>query len=248
MEELQASPVAEAQIPAPVQTDETPEVVNPEPNEPQADETPEDPRDKTVKSLQRRVDRLTAAKYQTQAEAQQARQQLEQLQARLAQYEQPEQPQQQQADPITLAKEIAKIEKVTEKANQIAKEGATKFKDFGEAVKVVNREAGQLFDQYGRATPFGEAILASDDPAAVIHAIGTNPDLAADLADLSPIQQARRIARLEAELSKPKEPPKSSAPKPITPVKASKPDNGLSDDLPIDEWRRRFLEQRAKRF
>lgn len=249
--ETQVSPVAETQNQA-ADIDATqveqPEDVDQEPETQQEAATPDDPRDKAVKNLQRRIDRLTAAKYQTQAEVNQARQQMEQLQARLAQYEQPEQTQHPQADPVILAKEIAKIEKVTEKANQVAKEGAAKFKDFREAVQVVNREAGQMFDNYGRATPLGEAILAADDPAAVIHAIGTDAELAADLADLTPIQQARRIAKLEAELSKPKAPPQSSAPKPITPVKASKPDNGLSDNLPLDEWRRRFLEQRAKRY
>lgn len=247
--ETQVSPGEETQNPAPVQTDEAlPDVVDQEPETPEKDEAaPEDPSAKAVKNLQRRIDRLTATKYQTQAEVNQARAEAEQLRQRLAQYEQPEQPQQQGPDPITLAKEIARIEKVTEKANAIAKQGAEKFPNFREAVQVVNREAGSMFDQYGRSTPFGEAVLSADDPAAVIHAIGTDPDLAAELADLSPIQQARRIARLEIELSKPKEPPKSTAPKPLTPIKANKPDNGLSDNLPIDEWQRRFLAERAKR-
>jgi hypothetical protein len=60
--------------------------------------------------------------------------------------------------------------------------------------------------------------------------------MAADLADLSPAQQIRRIARLEIELSKPKEPIRSSAPKPITPVKAKSTPEGLADDLSTEEW------------
>ena len=248
--ETQVSPVVETLNNAPV-TDEAEqsaqEPVTPADEAPKADETPDDPRDKTVKSLQRRIDRLTAAKYQTLAEANQARQQMEQLQARLAQYEQPQEPQQPQVDPISLAKEIAKIEKVTAKANEVAKTGAAKFQNFNAAVQTINREAGPMFDQYGRATPLGEVLLSADDPASVMHHIGSDPDLAAELADMTPIQQARRIARLEVELSKPKEPPKSSAPKPLEAIKgksSGEKDPAQMSDREFAEWRKRQIAQR----
>ena len=236
----------ETQNPTP-ELDVTPEVVAPETATPEPDETPDDPRDKTVKSLQRRVDRVTAARYQAEARAQQAEERAQQAAQRLAQYEQPESAPQ-APDPLSLAREIARIEKVTERANSIAKDGAARFETFKAALQVVNREAGPLFDQIGRATGLGEACLSADDPAAVLNYIGSDPDLAAELADLTPIQQARRIARLEMELSKPKEPAKSNAPKPLSPVKAISSDpSSLSADIPIDEWKRRFLAQRSKR-
>jgi hypothetical protein len=49
-------------------------------------------------------------------------------------------------------------------------------------------------------------------------------------------------------MSKPRETKQSMAPKPISPARAIARDTGaLSNDLPMDEWARRFLQQRAKR-
>jgi hypothetical protein len=231
------SPDAETQNPAP-ETDVNPEAVTPETapeetDQPGKDEA--DPRDKAVKSLTRRVDRVTAARYQAEARAQEAEKRAQEAMQRLAQYEQPQE-QPNGPDPLTLAKEIARIERVTDKANTIAKDGAKRFDNFQTALQVIAKEAGPLFDQVGRPTGLGEACMSADDPAAVLHHIGSDPDLAAELADLTPIQQARRIARLEIELSKPKEPPRSNAPKPIAPVKAKASPEGLADELSTDEW------------
>jgi len=239
------SPDAETQNPAP-ETDVTPEIVNPETAATEPDETPDDPRDKTVKSLQRRVDRITATRYQAEARAQQAEQKAQEAMQRLAQYEQPEQQQQNAPDPLTLAREIAKIERISEKANGIAKDGEKRFDNFKAALVVVSREAGPLFDQVGRATPLGEVCLSADDPAALLHYIGSDPDLASELADLTPFQQARRIARLEMEMSKPKEPPRSNAPKPITPVKATAGDTALSDKDSAEAWAAKFYALRKQ--
>ena len=249
--ETNVAPEAETLTPASEQA-ETPEVATPEVDatpEPDESQKPEeDPRDKTVKSLQRRVDRITAARYQAEASASQARQEIEQYRHRLSQYEQGETPQAQQADPMALANEIANIREVTAKSNTVFKEGGKRFgADFGKAVNLVIEEAGPLVvpiapgASIGKPTPLGEAILDSDDPAAVLHYLGNNPDAAADLHGLSAIQVARRIARIELDLGKAKEPKQSNAPKPITPVKASsKDDGGLSDDLAPEEWAKRF--------
>ena len=180
------------------------------------------------------------------ARAQQAEREREEVRQRLAQYEQPEQQQSQAPDPLSLAKEIAKIERVTEKANSIAKDGATRFENFKAALQVVSREAGPLFDQVGRPTPLGEVCISADDPAALLHYLGSDPDLAAELADLTPIQQARRIARLEMEMSKPKEPPRSNAPKPLKPVKAVSSDVALSDQDSAEAWASKFYALRKQ--
>lgn len=244
-EENNVSPGEETQNPTP-ELDATPEVVNPETVTTEPDETPDDPRDKTVKSLQRRVDRITAARYQAEARAQQAEREREEVRQRLAQYEQPEQQHSQAPDPLSLAKEIAKIERVTEKANGIAKDGAARFENFKAALQVVSREAGPLFDQVGRPTPLGEVCISADDPAALLHYLGSDPDLAAELADLTPIQQARRIARIEMDMSKPKEPPRSNAPKPLKPVKAVSSDVALSDQDSAEAWATKFYALRKQ--
>lgn len=147
-----------------------------------------------------------------------------------------------------LAKEIAKIERITERSNAIAGEGAKRFGDqFGNAVKMLTREAGSMFDTYGRPTGLGEAVLSADDPAAVINALGSDPDLAAEFADLSAVQQARRIARLEIELSKAPEIKHSNAPKPITPARgaaSTEKSPAEMSDAEFAAWRKRQIAQR----
>lgn len=252
--EALVAPDAATEIPA-SEAVQTPEVTDPEASaETQPDEPQEpDPRDKAVKSLNRRVDRITAARYQAEARAQQASQEAEQLRQRLAQYEQGETPQPRQQDPLALANEIATIREVTAKSNAVAKDGEKRFEGFGKAVSVVIEEAGPLVvpiapgQSIGRPTPLGEAILDSEDPAAVLHYLGNNPDAAADLHGLTATQVARRIARIELEIGKAKEPKQSNAPKPITPVKsAAKDDGGLSDNLPPEEWAKRFRKMRRE--
>ena len=239
---------AATEIESPV-TDENAEVVTPEPGtQTEQPETQEDPAAKSLKRLERRIDRVTAARYQAEAEREQARQESAQLRAQLQQFTQPEeQPRQPQIDPMQLANEIATVREITSKSNAIAKDGETKYgkAEFASALRTVQEEAGQLFTPQGKPTAIGEAVLSADDPAALLHHLGTNPDVAAELADLTPVQAARRIARIEIEMSKPVAPKQSNAPRPITPVRASSAaSGGLSDDLPIDEWAKRFRNSR----
>jgi hypothetical protein len=242
--ETLVSPDSETQNPETV-TDENAEVVTPETDsQTEKPETPEDPAAKSLKRLERRIDRVTAARYQAEAEREQARQETAQLKARLQQFEQQEeQPRSPQVDPMQLANEIATVREITSRSNSIAKDGEAKFgkAEFAQALRTVQDEAGSLFTPRGTPTAIGEAVLSADEPAALLHYLGTNPDIAAELADLTPVQAARRIARIEIEMSKPVAPKQSNAPRPITPVRASSAaSGGLSDDLPIEEWAKRF--------
>lgn len=229
---------------------EPPEVATPETQaEEQAQEQPAESEEDRLARLQARFDRrtgkLTAARYQAEARAEQAEQRAREAAERLAQYEQPQERQQPQADPVVLAKHIAYIERITEKSNAVAKDGASRFPAFNQALGVVTQEAGALFHPHGAPTPMGEAVLAADDPAALLHYLGTHPDVASDLDGLSPIQVARKLARIEFDMSKPPEPKQSTAPKAISPVKsATRDDGGLRDDLTTDEWARRFRKLR----
>lgn len=238
-----------AVLPEPTQTAQetapTPEVA-----EPETVETPEahegsDESDKSLKRMERRIQRLTAAKYQTMAEAQNAKAEADSLRQKLAQYEQPETPA--GPDPLALAREIARIEKIAERSNTIAKDGAARFPQFEHAIQAIARDVGPLFDRVGRTTGLGEAVLATDDPAAVLHAIGTDPDLAGELSEMSTIQQVRRIARLEAELGKTPEPKASTAPKPIAPVKGAgggNKDPSQMSDAEFAQWRKEQIKAR----
>lgn len=212
---------------APEQT-QTPEVVTPDAEQSQED-THEggkeaDPTAKLQARFDRRIGRATAARYQAEARAEQEAARARELAERLAQYEQ--QPQESEAAiprdkvlPLAqqLAAQIRQQEKVVESVRAVLEKGKT-LEGFDQACNAVDAEVA-FYDRAGRPTPFLQTVMECADPARVLHHLGRNPDLAADLADLTPTQQARRLDRIEAELSKPAETKTSAAPKPITPVK-----------------------------
>lgn len=233
---------------APAQT-QTPEVVTPDAEHSQED-THEggkeaDPTAKLQARFDRRIGRATAARYQAEARAEQEATRARELADRLAQYEQ--QPQQTEAIspekvlPLAqqLAQQIRQQEKVVESVRAVLEKGKT-LEGFNEACNAVDAEIA-FYDRAGRPTPFLQTVMECADPARVLHHLGRNPDLAADLADLTPTQQARRLDRIEAELTKPAEPKTSAAPKPIAPVRGG--GSGAKDyspemsDAEFNAWR-----------
>ena len=242
--ETQVSPDAETQNPAPETAIETPEVATPETQVEAAPEPTE--AEKHQRTLQRMEQRLNRKHAQAAAAAERA----QMLEQRLAQYEaRPQQEQQPVLDEQAIthkALEIAKVARVAEQSNTVYTEGKKAFPDFDTALKVVIEEAGPLIDQKGLPTALGQVVLEADKPAAVLHYLGQNPDVAAELADLTPTQMARRMARIESDLSA--KPKTSAAPQPLKPVKPAAVTNELSPDLPVDEWmKRREKEIRERR-
>jgi hypothetical protein len=70
-------------------------------------------------------------------------------------------------------------------------------------------------------------------------------DEAARIMSLPPIQMARELTKLEFKLGQPATKPVSKAPAPIKPLGSGKAaGEGLSDDLPIDEWMRRHNQRK----
>jgi hypothetical protein len=65
-----------------------------------------------------------------------------------------------------------------------------------------------------------EIVMAADNAADVAYHIASQPKLAAEIARLPPIEAARAIGRIEATLTLPRPRTQSSAPPPVTPVKA----------------------------
>lgn len=251
-QETLVPPVAETQNPATEPT-ETPEVVTPE-TETQTEQEPKaEDADRTVKRLERRIDRLTAARYQTAAEAAQARKEAEELKARLAQYEQQE-PQQETLTPekvLPIARQMAEYlrtqERVQDRVQQVMKAGKA-LDGFDAACNAVNEEL-PFYSQNGAPTPFLGVVMECESPAVVLHHLGRNPDLAEELARLTPTQQARRLDRLEAELNRKPEPKASNAPKPIEPLRGTgggaNKDPAQMSDAEFAKWRRAQIAQRG---
>lgn len=243
---------SEISAPEPV---ETPEVTTPETTDEQKHDDPAksekaDEADKSLKRLQRRVDRVTAARYQAEARAQQ-------LEAQLARYQQQtqEEGEKPSIDPSRIeeivsqkAREIAKVEQVAERSNKTFEAGVKAFGDtFKASIAAVIDEAGPLIDPKGLPTALGEAILDSDEPAKLLHYLGQNPDAAESLQGLSAAQLGRRIARIEAEIGKAPEPAPSKAPKPLQPVKSTVASSGEPDPKDTVAWIRWRNQQNKRR-
>ena len=226
---------------------QNPEVASPETSttehSQQTDATPEngDDADKSLKRLQRRVDRVTAARYQAEARAQQ-------LEAELQRYRQParteEQPDAVTPDDIDRlaterAREIVKTETVIEQSRSIrsaAVKAAGGESKFEQALAVVMDEAGPLADpRTNHWTPLGEAISRKGPEAAaeMLVYLGKNPDVAASLHGLDRFDLAERMTEIRAEMrAKP-----APLPKPLKPVTPSGVTAGRSAaQMTDDEW------------
>lgn len=191
---------------------------------------------KTVKKLLRRIDRLTARNGAASNEARMLREQV----ATLSKPEQTE-----DAKPLTeedidriasqRANDMVRRQSVAQRANAVLESGKG-LEGFDAAVNAVAEEV-PFTNARGQPTPFIEAVLDSDDPAALLHYLGNNPDEAADFADLSPAQIGRRLAKLEVKLaSEPKKKP-SAAPKPLSPVTPKAGGSGEpSDGDSVEDW------------
>lgn len=155
-------------------------------------------------------------------------QEAQEYKKRVEQYErsQPKQEREQiQIDPQeveriigTKAQEIAHANSLIDKCNQLAARGGKEFSDWADCLNALNEEV-PLLGQHSIPTPFMQEVLDADDPAALVRYLGQNPDIASELADLSPTKLARRLDRIERDMKQKPQP--SSAPAPIEPVKST---------------------------
>lgn len=236
--ETTVAPAAETQTPAAEQTQ--PEVVTPgtEPKtEPQVSE--KDERDRAIARMERRINQKHAQAAANGERARIAEDRLAQYERNRPAEERPKvevDPQEVQRLIGTRAQEIARQSRIADKCNDIVNAGNKAFPDFGEAIAHLGADL-PLFSDRG-PTPALEAIMDADDPAALLHYLGKNPDIAADLADLSPNQLTRRLIKLEADMKPTRQ--TSSAPKPLEPVKPaaapSTPDP-VTNPAAWREWR-----------
>jgi len=115
----------------------------------------------------------------------------------------------------------ARFEKVQQAKQEQAQEAAQNW-----AAQI--EEAKQRypdFDQVARnptlpiSKALGEQITASDVAGDLAYYLGKNPEQAARLSSLPPVEMARAIGRIEQQVSAPQPKTVSTAPQPISPVK-----------------------------
>lgn len=203
--------------------------------------------DKASKALQRRIDRLTREKYQLKAENDQLRTPKERADDEKDNLTEDEVETRAEAR----AREIAELKEIQSRCNAVFDKGVKNNKDFAKAVQAVAEEIGTPFDAKGRPTPTMAAILDADEPEKLIQHLADNPEIAAELADLSPSKQIRRIVQIEKEMGEESKPKPSNAPKPATPVNAgattASKDPATMTDKEFAEYRRQEIKKRNGR-
>ena len=189
----------------------------------------------------RRIDELTRARREAERERDAYRAMIE-SQGQQSDPTKPAAPAQPTVDVETRAREIAAQERLNEAANRIYSEGKMAHpEDFDQAVMQVAQVA-----DLSRRPDFFEAVTALPNAADVYYAMGKNPDEAAHILSLPTARMAIELARLSAEVGRPK--PQSRAPAPIAPVgKTAAPSATLSEDLPMAEWIKRREETARRR-
>lgn len=126
------------------------------------------------------------------------------------------------------AGEIAQQQAIAERGASVSKTGAEAFPDFMSAVSTL--------DALGISGEQVQSLLGMDDAHKVIYSLGKNPEEAARILVLPPLQQGRELERLSAK--SPQAAPKavSKAPAPINPVNGSTTVETDPSKMTTDEW------------
>ncbi len=144
------------------------------------------------------------------------------------------------------ATQIAATARFNENCNRIAETGEKEFKDWNDALRNLNL-VGALGP--GASTEFLETAIELRDPHKVLHHLGLHIEEAERITKLPPKKMALEMARVEAMLNTPTPaptlPPISNAPPPVIPVGgASKAGAPSIEDPNISTAD--FMELRAK--
>lgn len=106
------------------------------------------------------------------------------------------------------------------------------------------------FDSVVGSVPLGDAVCIAikqlDEGAELAYYLGENPDKAARLNKLNPVQQIIEIGKIAATLNKPESKNVSRAPKPITPVGHRSASAADPDDMSMDDYVAYRNEQRRR--
>lgn len=199
----------------------------------EAKDEAQDQREKDLRRLKRRNEKLLQDRAVERAERERLAAELERIRTAAESDDDTTA----KADPRAIAQQMRLAEKTAEATQKVMKEAAAKFPDFESAVADLVEEIGPQIDQHGRPSPLMDAVLDSDNAAAVLHYLGKNTEIAAELAGLTPARIGRRISAIESELKAKAAPPKpSAAAKPLTPIKASAPPPVDPSKLTDKQW------------
>jgi len=252
MDQNEVAPIeAEAEIEAQEEST-TSEDANTEPKA----ETPRKPR----RSVERRIDQLTAQLRQKERELEETR---------TKSTPEPEKsPRREDFDDYESFIEAKAEHKAIQAAEKRLNEADTKAKErearaqeenqqrsFVEAREHILEKGAEAYDDFEAVTTnddlsitpvMADALLSSEKGHELWYHLGKNPELADRIADMHPVQQLMELGRIEATLSGRKP---SAAPRPTTTLNSrGSSANALSDKLSTDEWIKRRREEVRKSF
>ncbi len=147
------------------------------------------------------------------------------------------QPQFTAADIEVRAQQLAEKSQFDAASQTSYEAGKVKYPDFDAKLQTFKMLGGLSDAQI-------QAALATGSAHDVLYTLGSNPDEAARIMSLPPLQSAVEMAKIVAR--QPVAARASAAPAPITPVGSggTRLPEGLADELPDDEWFRRRNEQK----
>lgn len=127
-------------------------------------------------------------------------------------------------------------------ANKADQAGRKNYKDWDKATDTLKTLGG--FDPETM-----QSLLATDDPAKVLHTLGSKPDEYHRVMDLPPAKRLAEMIKMALPAPKQKNPP-SKAAAPVAPVGARTRQGGtdLRDDLSDDDWYARRRAQKEARW
>ena len=239
------------QAPAESQTTESAPVVDAKPETTEAEKPKED-------GFQKRIDKVTADKYTEKRRA-------DELQKRVDAFEASKTEETLQKPKLD-DPSIDYDEEAFDKANRqydidqgvkdvLAKQSAdAKAEQQQTAIEKVQSDYNNRVSALGKADfkekqdaipnlPAGvaDALMQSEDGAEMIYHLGSNPEKAEALANMSPAMAIMELGKLSAQLSIKPETKTSAAPDPITPLSSgSALSSNIDDDMPMDEWMKKY--------
>lgn len=253
MDQNEVAPIeAEAEIEAPEESTTSEDATTEKPKE----EAPRKPR----RSVERRIDQLTAQLRQKERELEETR---------TKSTPEPEKaPRREDFDDYESFieakaehKAIQAAEKRLAEADSKAKEREARAQEenqqrsFVEAREHILEKGAEAYDDFEAVTTnddlsitpvMADALLSSEKGHELWYHLGKHPELADRIADMHPVQQLMELGRLEATLSGRKP---SAAPKPTTTLNPrGSSANALSDKLSVDDWMKRRREEVRKSF
>jgi hypothetical protein len=129
------------------------------------------------------------------------------------------------------------------KAEQQKAEGEKVLGDYNDRVNALGKKDFVEKQNSIPELPDGvaDAIMQSEDGAAMVYHLGSNPEQANALANMTPAMAIMELGKLSMQLTAKPEIKLSAAPDPIDPVKAgSSLNSNIDDDMSMDEWMKKY--------